>query len=171
MALHGRSAARSSHSVVSIGASDPSSPKDLSLPPQERDRTYALSSCMTCVLTSRLSGAVVLWVRAAYSDCLSIFPAAQIWAGTLVARSTGLRQTSSTATSHQDAGSSIIRHNVVNLGPSTPSLSSPFSAPVIIMLQHLRRFGLGRITNTLQVCCICDFIIQCSIWSSPHQLL
>ena len=57
------SAARSSHSVVSIGASDPSSPKDLSLPPQEPDRTHALSFCVTCVLTSSHSCAVVLCVR------------------------------------------------------------------------------------------------------------
>ena len=68
MALHGRSsmssAARSSHSVVSISASDPSSPKDLSLPSQELDRTHALPFHVTCVLTSSHSCAVVLWVRA-----------------------------------------------------------------------------------------------------------
>ena len=53
MVLHGRSsmssAARSSHSVVSTSASDPSSPKHLSLPPQEPDRTHALSFNVTCV--------------------------------------------------------------------------------------------------------------------------
>ena len=128
-------AARSSHSVVSIGASDPSFPKDLTLSLQQT-RTHALSFHVTCVLMSSHScAAVVLWVRAVYSDCLPLLPTAQIRAGTLVARSTGLRQTSSTATPHQDAGFSIIRQNEVNLGPSTPSLSSPFSAPVIIMLR------------------------------------
>ena len=130
------SAAQSSHSVVNIGASDPSSPKDLSLPPQEPDRTHALPFYVTCVLTPSPSCAVVvLWVREVHSGCLLLLPAAQIRAGTLVARSTGLRQTSSTATHHQDAGSSIIRHNVVNLGPSTPSLLSPFTAPMIIVLR------------------------------------
>ena len=74
MALHGCSsvsrAARSSYSVVSIGASDPSSPKDLSLPPQEPDRTHALSFYVTCD-----SCAVVLWVRAVCSDCFSLLRA------------------------------------------------------------------------------------------------
>ena len=84
---------------------------------------------------SHSCAAVVSWVRAVYSDCSHLLSAAQIRAGTLVARSTGLRQTSSTVTHHQDAGFSIIHHNVVNLGPSTPSLSTPFSAPVIIMLR------------------------------------
>ena len=65
-------------SVVSIGASDPSSPKDLSLPPQEPDRTHALSFYVTCVLMSSHSCAVVLWVRAVYSDCFLLLPAAQI---------------------------------------------------------------------------------------------
>ncbi len=86
MALHGcssvSSAARSSHSVVSIGASDPSSPKDLSLPPQEPDRTHAPSFYVTCVLMSSHSCAVVLWVRAVYSDCLHLLPAVQIRGGT-----------------------------------------------------------------------------------------
>ena len=74
MALHGCSsvsrAARSSKSVVSIGASDPSSPKDLSLPLQESDRTHALSFYVTCD-----SCAVVLWVRAVCSDCFSLLRA------------------------------------------------------------------------------------------------
>ena len=86
MALHGRSAmssaARPSHGVVCIGASDPSSPKDLSLPPQEPDRTHALSFYVTCVLTSSHSCAVVvLWVRAVYSDCLPLLPAARFELG------------------------------------------------------------------------------------------
>ena len=114
---------------------DPSSPKDLFLPPQEPDRTHALSFCVTCVLTSSHSCAVVLCVRAAGSDCL-----------TPVSRGPDLswdsrrafHQMSSTATFHQGAGSSIIRHNVVNVCPSPPSLSSPSGAPVIIMLRHLR---------------------------------
>ena len=72
MALHGCSsvsrAARSSQS--SIGASDPSSPKDVYLPPQEPDRTHALSFYVTCD-----SCAVVLWVRAVCSDCFSLLRA------------------------------------------------------------------------------------------------
>ena len=137
MALHGRSlmssAARSSHGVVSTGASDPSFPKDVSLSLHLPDRTHALLFYVTCVLAlSHSCAAIVLWVRAVCSDCLPLLPTAQIRAGTLVAHSTGLRQTSSTVTLHQDAGFSIIRDNAVNLGPSTPSLSSPFSTPVII---------------------------------------
>ena len=56
MTLHDRSsmssAAQFLHDVASIGTSDPSSPKGLSLPLQEPDRTHALSFCVTCVLTS-----------------------------------------------------------------------------------------------------------------------
>ena len=44
-------------------------------------------------------------------------------------------KTSSTAVSHQAASFSITHLNAVNLGPSTPSLSSPSSASAIIMLQ------------------------------------
>ena len=142
MALHSRSlmssAARSSHSVVSIGASDPSSPKDLSLPHQEPDRTHALSFYVTCVLMSSHSCAVVLWVRAVYSDCSLLLPTAQIRAGTLVVRSTSLRQKSSNATPHQDAGLSIIRHTVVNLGPSTP-----ISIVTIRRMSHHHASALG----------------------------
>ena len=169
MALHGRSAmssdARPSHSVVSIGASDPSSPKDLCLPPQEPDRTHALSFYVTCVLTSSHSCAVVvLWVRAVYSDCLPLLPAARFELG-LVARSTSLRQTSSTATPHKDAGSSIIRHNVVNLGPSTPSLSSPFSAPAIIMLR------LSALLLDITGCLRCQpFTAQITFFSTDARL-
>ena len=46
------SAAQFLHVVVSVGASDPSSPENLSLPLQEPDRSHALSFCVTCVLTS-----------------------------------------------------------------------------------------------------------------------
>ena len=81
------------------------------------------------------ASAIDLCVHAVCSDCFPLFPAAQIRAGTLVARSTSLRQTSSTAVSHQAAGFSIIHHNVVNLGPSTPSLSSPAGASAMIMLR------------------------------------
>ena len=49
------------------------------------------------------------------SDCFPLLPAAQIRAGTRIARSTSLRQTNSTAVSHQTAGFSIIHHNIVNL--------------------------------------------------------
>ena len=46
------------------------------------------------------------------------------------ARSTGLRQTRSTVMLHQVAGSPIIRHDVFDVGPSTPY----FSLPMIIVL-------------------------------------
>ena len=102
---------------------------------------------MTCVLAlSHSCAAVVLWDRAVYSDCLPLFPVAQIRAGS----STGLRQTSSTVTPHQDVGFSIVRHNEVNLGPSTPSLSSPVSAPVIIIL---RLSALHRLPSLPAVLC------------------
>ena len=73
---------------------------------------------------------VDLWTHDVCSDCVSLFPAAQVEAGTLVARSTGLRQTSSTIMLHQVADSPIIRHDVFDVGPSTPY----FSSPMIIML-------------------------------------
>ena len=73
------SAARSSHSVVSIGASDPSFPKDQTLSLQLPARTHALSFYVTCVLALNHScAAIVLWVRAVNSDCLPLLPAAQV---------------------------------------------------------------------------------------------
>ena len=42
-----------------------------------------------------------LWALTVCSDCFSLFPAAQIQAGTLVARSTSLRQTNSTSVAHR----------------------------------------------------------------------
>ena len=125
--------------------SDPSSPKDLSLPPQEPDRTHALSFYVTCVLASRHSGAVILWVSAVYSDCFLLLPAAQIRAGTLVARSTSLRQTSSTTVSHQTAGSlpvSIVairrmsHHHASALGASPGHHRLP-SLPTVHCTDHV----------------------------------
>ena len=67
------------------------------------------------MLTSSHSCAVVvLWVRAVYSDCLPLLPSTQIRAGTLVARSTSLSQTSSTATHHQDAGFTMLSNLAAN---------------------------------------------------------
>ena len=156
------------HIALSASVPDPSSPKDLSLAPQEPDRTQALSFYVTCVLTSSHSCAVVRRRLVGPCSLLGLLTPAsrgQIRAGTLVARSTSLRQTSSTATPHKDAGSSIIRHNVVNLGPSTPSLSSPFSAPVIIMLRLSAR--LLDITGCLR----CQpFTAQITFFSTDARL-
>ena len=90
------------------------------------------SFSVTLVETGHQARASVvdLWTRDVCSDCVSPFPAAQVWAGTLVARSTSLRQTSSTVMLHQVANSPIIRHDVFDGGPSTPY----FSLPMVIML-------------------------------------
>ena len=54
--------------------------------------------------SSSRASAADLWLHDVCSDCFSLLPAAQVRAGTLVARCTGLRQTSSTVTLPQVAG-------------------------------------------------------------------
>ena len=89
------------NSCTSLSASVPP------IPPLHRI-CPCLSFCVTCVLMSSRSVSSSCGCVQSCSDCLPLLPAAQIRAGTLVARST--------------------RPNVVNIGPSTPSLSSPFGA-------------------------------------------
>ena len=80
------------------------------------------------LVLSHSCAAVVLWVRAVYSDCLLLLPAAQIRAGTLVARSTGLRQTSSTVTPPPRRG--LLDH------PSQCSQPWPVNAISIVTTQR-----------------------------------
>ena len=68
-------------------------------------RVLLLKKLQPSLSVHSLGSAIDLWVHIVYSDCFPLLPAAQIRAGTLVARPTSLRQTSSTVVSHQTAAS------------------------------------------------------------------
>ena len=74
------------------------------------------------------------WLRDLCSDCFSLLHAAQVRAGTLVARSASLRPTSSTVMLHQVAGLFVHASPCTQRWPSTPHLPSSPIEPVVITL-------------------------------------
>ena len=108
MALRGRCSVSSSflHGVTSLGTSSMPLPRICSCSSKDMREACAHSLFVTWMLdrSSPWASAADLWLHDVCSDCFPLLPAAQIRGGTLVARCTGLRQTSSTVTLPQVAG-------------------------------------------------------------------
>ena len=140
MALHGCcSLSSTSHSRSESSASvrdrRPSSPEDLFLPsPRPGQNMCTLLLLGVCNSWTSSHSPADFWLRDMCSDCLPLLHAAQVRAGTLVARSAGLRTASSTVMLHQVARLFVHSSPCTQRWPCTPHLPSSPIEPVVITL-------------------------------------
>ena len=114
---------------------DPSSPEDLFLPSQGPGKNMcALLLRGVCNSWTSSHSPADFWLCDMWSDCSPLLHAAQVWAGTLVARSAGLRTASSSVVLHQVAGLFVHASPCTQRWPSTPHLPSSPIEPVVITL-------------------------------------
>ena len=130
-------------------AFDPSSPEDLSLPSQGPGHSMC-AFVLRDVCKSWTSGhsPVVFRFHDICSDCFHLLHAAQIRAGTLVAFSTGLRQTSSTVMLPQVAG--------LIVDASRRTQCWPVHATPVVITLALTTFGVfdDSVLNSPRSCCL-----------------